>query len=49
MLRFLPSNIITYLLVVVTWLFFRVKGMGDINMFISKCTDWTWEIILPGL
>ena len=42
MLRFLPSNIITYLLVVVTWLFFRVKGMGDINMFISKCSDWTW-------
>ena len=41
-LRFLPSNIITYLLVVLTWLFFRVKGMDDINMFISKCADWTW-------
>jgi D-alanyl-lipoteichoic acid acyltransferase DltB (MBOAT superfamily) len=41
-LRFLPSNISTYLLVVITWLFFRAKGMGDINTFISKCTEWTW-------
>jgi alginate O-acetyltransferase complex protein AlgI len=41
-LRFLPSNIITYLLVVITWLFFRVKGMDDIHLFISKCWEWTW-------
>ncbi len=41
-LRFLPSSIITYLLVVITWLFFRAKGMDDIQMFIFKCSDWTW-------
>ena len=41
-LSFLPSNIITSLLVVITWLFFRVKGIDDISMFISKCSDWTW-------
>jgi D-alanyl-lipoteichoic acid acyltransferase DltB (MBOAT superfamily) len=41
-LSFLPSNIITYLLVVITWLFFRAKGIDDISMFISKCSDWTW-------
>ena len=40
--RFLPSNIVTYLLVVLTWLFFRVQGMEDIHLFISKCSAWTW-------
>jgi D-alanyl-lipoteichoic acid acyltransferase DltB (MBOAT superfamily) len=41
-IRFLPSNIITYLLVVLTWLFFRAQGMDDIRMFVAKCTEWTW-------
>jgi alginate O-acetyltransferase complex protein AlgI len=41
-LRFLPSNLTTYLLVVITWLFFRAKGMDDISMFISKCSNWSW-------
>ncbi len=41
-LRFLPSNMLTYILVVITWLFFRVRGMDDIHMFISKCSEWSW-------
>lgn len=47
-LHFLPSNILSYLLIVLTWLFFRVKGLDVIHMFIMKCSSWTWAIIRSG-
>ena len=40
--HFFPSVFFTYILVVITWLFFRVKDMNDISMFLSSCLNWTW-------
>jgi D-alanyl-lipoteichoic acid acyltransferase DltB (MBOAT superfamily) len=39
---FSSSVVFTYILVVITWLFFRVKDLGDISEFISSCANWSW-------
>ena len=42
LIRFSVSATFTYILVVITWLFFRAKSLHEISYFINACLNWTW-------
>ncbi len=42
LIRFSISASFTYILVVITWLFFRVGSLDDISYFFTACLNWTW-------
>lgn len=41
-IRFSSSVVFTYILVVFTWLFFRVKSLDEVSYFFTACLNWTW-------